>query len=110
MKPPVEPSESKLASQSKDFRKVVFTLTEQNFQKGSPVLIWYIGDKDAVERVPYEKSKIDRHFLPTIASHREEIKAEVRTNGSNKEVFVNLKKTFLSIDRKFVYLESWMIL
>ena len=77
VEPPVEPSESKLASQLKDFRKVVFTLTEQNFQKGSPVLIWYIGDKDAVERVLHGNSKIDRHFLPTIASHCEEIKAHL---------------------------------
>ena len=90
MKPPVEPSESKLVSQSEDFRKVVFTLTEQNFQKGSPVFIWYIGDKDVVEIVPHGNSKINRHFLPTIASHREEIKAKVRTNGSNKEILVNL--------------------
>lgn len=108
MMPPEESSESTLGYPSSKFKKTVFTLAGKELKRGSPVFVWYSGDKKAVKSVSHGNSKEKRLSLPTIPSFRKAIKSELLTNGSNKKAYVNLKETALNVDRKFLNYRNWV--
>lgn len=97
---PESSSTSAQTGQSSAFRKIVFSLIEKGCQIIVPVLVWYSGNKDVVQRIPHGNSKIDRPYLPTLSSFKSKIQTEISSNYSNKEALITLKKTALEVERK----------
>ena len=100
--PPKSTSASAQTGQSSAFRKIVFSLIEKGCQIGMPVLVWYSGNKEVVQRIPHGNSKTDRPYLPTLPSFKLKIQTELSSNDSNKGALITLKKTALGIERKFI--------
>lgn len=110
VQPPKDASISRQATCSSEFCKKIYTLTDEEFQKDAPVIVWYNGNKNMVQKVVHGNSKVDKQYVYTVPSVRQQIKEKVKFEKSNEKILINIKNSVnvanckLSFFKKFKYI------
>ena len=88
--PPESSDSSKKAGHSTEFKKSVYSFTENGFGIGRPVLISYTGNVDVIKSFPHGNSKNPNSYVPTLPSVLKKIKDNALTK-------TGITKTYMSM-------------
>lgn len=98
-----EKKASKQADCTSKFRKNVYSLSEHNQSKGTPVVIWYKGDENFAQHFPHGNSKTDRPHLPTLSSTLEDIKIQLTQAQSADLLYAGLSTSTTTRNGKYFF-------
>ena len=77
------------------FRKNIYTIANSDRKQGSPVVIWYNGEKSVAEMFSHGNSKFKSPFLTTLKTTREDIKTNLYMHPSAKLTYTGLSNSKL---------------